>query len=188
MKNFLYRLFWRLRTDNNIRALCAWIVVITWLTLNFWVFGLGPSQPSVLTPASLVHKSEELNERRQNLLLHKQFKTDEELGLAPKKETRKKEPDRKEKSGWFFGKWSWILWVLVFIVTVIYTPLAFRDEAGRALDKVFGSRLGGSSRDLPDPNTQQRGGERGHQGNTAFILVWEFIKDILFHKLWRIFR
>lgn len=188
MTNFLYRLFWRLGTDNNTRALAAWIVVSGWLIFNLWVFGLGPSQPSDLTSIQPTYQNEELKERRQNLLLHKQFRTNEELGLAPKKENRKKESDRKEKPGWFFGKWSWILWVLAFISTAIYTPLAFRDEAGRALDKVFGSRLGGSSRDLPDPNTQSQGDRRGHQSNTAFVLVWEFIKDILLHRLWRIFR
>lgn len=122
---------------NNFRAETFWVVWILWLIFNIFAIGIGPNKPLFSTHISASAETRKLDtaERRKNLAEHGQFKTDQEL--SGKKETTKTESSWFKKITSTLSWWSWLLSIVAIPFLLIYTILAFREEAGKAISKVL---------------------------------------------------
>ncbi len=121
--NFVYRL----RTNNNVRCATLWALVVALLVINLLVFGFGhTSAPSPLP---------ETIQKYNNLEFRGVFATDAELLSWHQRLSA-------GVSG-AFGWWSewlrffaWASWFFLLVTSVIYTPVAFRDEFQRAKETI----------------------------------------------------
>ena len=113
--------FNRFRASNNFRLITFWAIGLAHLIFNLVVFGFG---------SGLEFGRSEEAQRYYNAFFDGRFATDAELV-----------PWILRPFGWLAGllswvwgwlRWaSWTLWVLMFIVNIIYIPIAFRDEFSR---------------------------------------------------------
>ncbi len=118
MADFLWRFGYRLGNDNNFRLKALWVFVLALLLLNLTFFGFGPA-------TDFFPIAEEV-QRYNNLEFRGRFATDRELNPP-----------------WWFWEaagslwaqlrwWSWAVWGVLFVVSVIYIPVSRFDEFGRA--------------------------------------------------------
>lgn len=157
------RFYHNLRHNNNFRLLLLWALVVAHLILNCFVFGIGGREGSSLS---------ETRQRYHNIYAHGRFATDRELMWD---------------NGVLEAIWEWIannswrVWFLFLLLAIVYTPIAWRDELGRAWAATT-RRLRqdtGGNQDLP-PEPPTGGGAGGGGGTTppqAGIGLGGFIKD-----------
>ncbi|MFH0852716.1 MAG: hypothetical protein V1845_03925 [bacterium] len=109
-------------TNNNTRLLVCWIAVVVILLANLIVFGLGaPDSNSSMS---------ETAQKYYNLEYKGKFGTDREIaGFTG---------SFSELVGWLWNVFRWIVWafwLLLLIWSIIYVPIAFRDEAHAAWER-----------------------------------------------------
>ncbi|MBI4132152.1 MAG: hypothetical protein HY474_00800 [Candidatus Sungbacteria bacterium] len=118
VRAFLDWFFNRFRASNNFRLAVSWALTVVILVVNLVIFGFGPA---------LVFGQSEEAQRNYNLFFRGQFATDAELaswgdGIA-------------SIWTWFWGwvRWlAWSGWFVLLLFSLVYTPVALRDEFGRA--------------------------------------------------------
>ena len=160
----IYRLVRKLKKSNNFRLAVFWLIGLAHLIFNLAVFGFGPA---VEFPAP------ETIQRYNNLEFRGRFATDRELGtIAP-----------SDRWGGF-RRVSWGIWGVMFIGNLIYIPVAFRDEVGRAFRaaaRAVRERRG--SAPPVEPRTPQAPGGQPQAGATtrgiARSEAWVIAREIM---------
>lgn len=148
MNDMWFRLGFKLRTDNNARCAAMWIIVVTWLIFNLFVVGIGPSG------------------------------FDDFQSVAEKAYLGEEAAGESWLAGlWdLFGSASWWGWVLWVIVTLVYTPIAFRDEVARAVESFRGKRGAGAQTSAP---AGDGGVSRGRPMTFRDFLKWDLIVEVI---------
>lgn len=118
MIDFLWRFGYRFGNDNNFRLAVLWGFALAHLIFNLVVFGFGLATDFFPIPEEV--------QRYNNLEFRGRFATDRELN-----------PPSwfGETTGSLWGQlrwWSWTALAVMFVVNVVYIPIAFRDELSRA--------------------------------------------------------
>ncbi len=180
-KRLLWRYGYALRASNNVRMVTCWALVAVGLIFNSIVFGIGPTT-AAFSP------SDEAG-RYYSAYFQGSFATDAELLSAPSRVFG----SVSAGIGWAWGwlRWfAWTVWSVLLVGSLIYTPLAFRDEGSRAwrsASRKFRERRGDGS----------GGGSRKSAGDKADgkpltkgeYVLWElgsdFIQEILAHTIFR---
>lgn len=175
MRRWIWRFIVAFRTNNNVRLAVLWGITGFLLVFNLFVFGVGPV--SKLTVG-------ETAQRYNNLYYFGQFVTDAEL-----------HPLSSFLESFFGGIWdsfrsvAWWLWFGLLLLSIVYTPIAFRDEVARAWEiawrKARERRGGEETANLPplgnppstpaSPQSTQQPTERP-LGFRRY-LIWEVITD-----------
>lgn len=123
MRNFLsflgFRLGWLSATNDG---LCLLLWILTGLMLVFSIF-YGPGEP-LLTRTASQQISELAKIDRQNTYDNSWWDADKSLAKTSWSEPAQAAKKTRDKS-W----WPWIITILLFITSVIYTPIAKREEA-----------------------------------------------------------
>lgn len=177
--NFVYRF----RTSNNVRCATLWVLVVALLIINLLVFGFGwASAPSPLP---------ETIQRYNNLEFRGAFATDAELLSWYQRFSG-------GISGAFGWWWEWLRffawtgWFLLLVTSVIYTPLAFRDELERAKETIEAlreERGGAPSESQTAPAATSPTGDQMTLGRFLKLdLFIEFLTEIgrtLLRRMWR---
>ncbi len=185
---FVAKWWWRLRKNNNWRLLSAWIVVVIWLIGNLYFFGVGPSSE---------HNPKEWT-RYQKM-------SDAEKFFYENRHRREGTP-LPEKPGvgitfrTWLRSWSWWLWFWGLGASIIYIPIAFRDEFSRAWYKArqtVRERREGVTRGELKEQTPVMVGEKGEQQAYHGRPLWvdtlreffnEVLAEITVHGIARRFR
>lgn len=154
--------FWsHFTASNNFRLAALWITALTLLCFKLLVLGSNPA------PVKSSHT--ELQQRFYNEYFHNQFATDRELNPPP--------------SGfiaWLRSVISRKTLIALFVITLIYTVVALREEVGRAWQHARERTQ--AWRDvqdkLPPPApTAGAGGATTTAKDRTFHQVWIFMRE-----------
>mgnify|MGYP001559229713 CR=1 FL=1 len=144
MRRWTWRFIIAFRTNNNVRLAVFWIATVILLLFNLVLFGVGPAvqpQPSLGEAIQKYHPAYYFVR----------------YGSPP------------ELSGFFLFNlretirpFAWWLWFILFLWSVIYIPIAFRDEVARTWEsawrKARESRGGEEEANLPPIGNRPNGG------------------------------
>lgn len=183
------RLVWRFTyaftANNNVRLLTLWAVTFVWFIAHALLFGiaLGPEHKSGLS---------EVAQRFNNYHLHRQWVTTAELAGA----FAGFGESVGEIARWISGK---VLFALI-IASLIYFPIAMRDEVQRAWQialRRFRERRGGLT-DLPNqpaPAPAPAGGGAAPTPAAPKALTWkeyvsfellsDFVQELIAHTVFQ---
>ena len=132
----------RFQTNNNCRLMWAWLAVGALLLFNLAFLGIGPEPDSGLS---------EIRQKYYNFYFHDQYAVDKEIHWA--------------KNAWtvsmdFLWSLSWRLWWILFVVAIVYTPIALWDEVTRSFKAAWRAiQERKLDQDLPDVPPQTTGAE-----------------------------
>ncbi len=160
------------RTNNNVRLAVLWLATGILFLFNLFVFGVGPAAKSPIG---------ETAQKYYNLYYHGELLTDVELNPIFSS---------------FGGLWemirsgAWWLWLLLFLGSVVYFPIALRDEVSRAWEVAWRKareRRGGEEKaHLPSPSippvaqpSQPATPSAEQPLGFRRYLIWEVITDFL---------
>ena len=180
MKRWVWRYVYALRRDNNTRMKTLWVFTGLLLVFNLGVLGSG----SVSWP---VHSDEA--QRYYNAYFQGKFMTDQELLSTYEVVTG----SIGLFFGWMFGwiRWfMWRLWLVLFVATVVYTPLAYRAELTKLklrISRSFREQRGAEA--TGGPRVPLSGGVKaGNEGGLTFWqymkgeIIWDILRDFVFKR------
>ncbi|RJQ37805.1 hypothetical protein C4552_00205 [Candidatus Parcubacteria bacterium] len=161
-----YLVRWLCATNNN-RLKAMWIVTVVWFLWNCLIIGVGPSASEA--PTQSFH--------------------------YPHYRTPSPAPTHVLQSLWdIYGFWSWALWFPWLLATLVYTPIAFRDEVQNAFRRAtqkFRERRGEAQqvRVVPQPGARHPvpqpagGGGLTLAQYLTFEFITDFIQEIIAHRV-----
>ena len=115
----LGRWWWRLWHNNNWRLLAAWVVVVVWFCVNIFVFGVGIGSDT--SAEWLRYQSMSDAEK----FFYESWHRRDGMPLPTS-------PAAVDQFFGWLGLWSWWLWFWWLFSSVVYIPIALRDELSRA--------------------------------------------------------
>lgn len=164
MRRFLFTLGFRLRTNNNWRLVAMWFVTAAWLLANLYFVGVGfPTKTN--TERLSAPERPEWAQRLDNTVMHGSRVLDSELPPelrpAPLPDTS---PEIWARVKAWSGRTAWKMWFLLLLASVVYIPIAFRDEVAQTWEKAkrkVRERRGGTTNVAPSPTSASAVGQTG---------------------------